>query len=171
MPQVTAHLLKDDGAIPNNDKLPLLVYQAALKLSDDDPAAICEAVFAANRWGGSWRNGIYPYHHYHSTAHEALGICRGEARVQFGGEKGVILSVSRGDVVVTPAGVAHKNLGASPDLLVVGAYPPGQRWDLCYGKTSERPQALQNIVGVALPPTDPVYGAHGPLIDHWLKGS
>jgi uncharacterized protein YjlB len=168
-PQVTAHLLKDDGVIPNNDKLPLLVYQAALKLPDDDPGAICEAIFAANRWGGFWRNGIYPYHHYHSTAHEVLGICRGKARVQFGGEKGVILSVNRGDVVVIPAGVAHKNLAASPDLLVVGAYPPGQRWDLCYGKAGERPQALQNIVGVALPPTDPVYGTQGPLIDHWLE--
>lgn len=118
--QVAYHALKDDGTIPNNEKLPLLVYQAALKLPEDDPAAICETLFAANGWRGSWRNGIYSFHHYHSSAHEVLGICRGNARVQFGGEPGVILSVRRGDVVVIPAGVGHKNLGASQDLWVVG---------------------------------------------------
>ncbi len=65
--QVARHLLKDDGLIPNNDTLPLLVYPAALDLTGlagNDPAAICEAVLAANRWGGSWRNGIHPFHHY-----------------------------------------------------------------------------------------------------------
>ena len=167
--QVVSYMLKDDGAIPNHEAFPLLVYQGALKLPEDDPAAVCEAVFAANRWGSSWRDGIYPFHHHHSTAHEVLGICGGSARVQFGGEKGVVLTVGRGDVAVIPAGVGHKNLGASRDLLVVGAYPPGQRPDLCYGKSSERPQVLQNIARVVFPPSDPIYGAYGSLIEYWVK--
>lgn len=160
------HLFADDGAIPNNPRLPFLVYPGVLELGDD-PAAACEAVFAANRWDRSWRNGIYPFPHYHSTAHEALGICRGEARVRFGGAKGVVLTVKPGDVVVIPAGVGHQNLGASGDLLAVGAYPPGPDWDLCYGRPEERPRVLANIRAVPLPPADPLFGADGPLTLHW----
>jgi uncharacterized protein YjlB len=165
----SAHLFADDGAIPNNPTLPFLVYPGALNLLGDDPATTCEAVFAANDWGGCWRNGIYPFPHYHSTAHEVLGICRGEARVRFGGDVGIELIVRAGDVVVLSAGIGHQNLGASPDLLVVGAYPRGQRWDLCRCRPEERPQALENIRRVPLPAADPVYGADGPLVEHWLR--
>jgi uncharacterized protein YjlB len=166
----SAHLFTDDGSIPNNPALPFLVYAGALDLSRADPAAICEAVFAANDWGGSWRNGIYPFAHYHSTAHEVLGICRGGARVRFGGGTGIELTVRTGDVVVIPAGVGHQNLGAGPDLLVVGAYPPGQRFDLCRGRPEERSRALESIARVPLPATDPLYGTHGPLLEHWSRG-
>ena len=72
-----------------------------------------------------------------------------------------------GDVVVIPAGVGHKNLDASRDLLVVGAYPPGQDWDLCRGATDERPWALGNIAKVPLPTTDPIYGEQGLLLAYW----
>ena len=164
--EVEAHVFGDDGAIPNNPALPLLIYRRALDLPGDDPAAACEAIFRANGWGGSWRNGIYPFPHYHSTAHEVLGICRGEAKVRLGGQVGVVRTVGAGDVVVIPAGVGHQNLGAT-DLLVVGAYPAGQRWDLCYGKPDERPRVLRNIERVPLPENDPVYGAEGPLHGHW----
>ena len=103
-----------------------------------------------------------------NMAHEVLAICRGKAKVQLGGENGIILSVSPGDVIIIPAGVAHKNLGASRDFLVVGAYPPGQSWDMNYGEAGERPDADQNISRVPRPKTDPVFGRRGPLIDHWL---
>jgi uncharacterized protein YjlB len=76
--------------------------------------------------------------------------------MQFGGEKGVILSIRPGDVAVVPAGVGHKNLGASPNLCVVGAYPSGGDWDMCYGKKSERARAIWNIPRVSLPSSDPV---------------
>ena len=168
-PQVAAHSLKDDGVHPNNDKLPLLAFQGALALPEGDPAAVFEALFGANQWGGSWRNGVYGYHHYHSTAHEVLGVYGGTAQIQFGGERGVVLKVSLGDVVVIPAGVAHKNLGASRDFRVVGAYPRGQRWDMCYGESGERPRADQNIARVPVPEADPVYGTDGPLIEYWPK--
>lgn len=165
-----AHLFADDDAIPNNPALPLLVYPGALDFAGADPAATCERLFAANGWGGAWRNGIYSFPHYHSTAHEVLGICRGEARVRFGGAAGIELTVRAGDVVVIPAGVGHQNLGSSPDLLVVGAYPRGQEdYDLCRGRPEERPRALENISQVPLPTADPVYGAEGPVVEHWLR--
>lgn len=167
-PDATAHLLADDGAIPNNPTLPLLVYQGALTLPDHDPAATIEALFAANGWGSSWRNGIYSYHHYHSTAHEVLACYAGSVTVKMGGESGITLSLQKGDVMVIPAGVGHKNLESSPDFGVVGAYPPGQRWDLLTGQPDERPGADQNIARVPLPPTDPLYGTTGPLVDEWL---
>jgi uncharacterized protein YjlB len=166
--ECAAYRFADDGVIPNNPILPFLVYPEALDLPGDDPAAACEVVFERNGWSGSWRDGIYPFAHYHSTAHEVLGVCRGEARVRFGGNAGVIVTVRAGDVVVIPAGVGHHNLGASGDFLVVGAYPRGQSWDLRRGLAEERPQVLDNIARVPLPAADPVYGADGPLVKHWL---
>lgn len=163
------HLFEDDGTIPNNPRLPFLVYPGALDPASGDLAALCEAVFAANRWDRSWRDGIYPFPHFHSTAHEALGICRGEARVRFGGAKGVVMTVRAGDVVVIPAGVGHQNLGASGDFLVVGAYPQGPDWDLCTGDEDERPRVFDSIAAVPLPPADPLFGPDGPLRRHWRQ--
>lgn len=163
-----SYLFQDDGAIPNNSLLPLLVYPSVLVLPADDPAALCETVLTTNGWRDTWRNGIFSYHHYHSNAHEVLALARGRAEVRFGGEAGETLTVKAGDVVVIPAGVGHKNLGASADLLVVGAYPPGQRPDLRRGHQDERPQVLQNIAQVPLPLTDPIYGANGPLVMQWV---
>ena len=165
-PRVLTFPLKEDGLIPNS-RLPLLVYEGALKLPAHDAEEIVEELVAANGWGGSWVNGIYSFHHYHSTAHEVLGCFGGSATVQFGGPSGIRQKLHCGDVVIIPAGVAHKNLGASGDFGVVGAYPPGQRWDMCYGKPDERPRADENIGRVPLPETDPVYGADGPLLGHW----
>lgn len=163
---VTTYDLKDDGTIPNSP-LPLLVYPGAIDLSNGDPAVTIEQVFAANTWDRSWRNGIYPFHHYHSTAHEVLGIAKGSTKVHMGGPDGVTFSIQAGDVMVIPAGVGHKNLGASADLLVIGAYPPGPSWDLCRESSSEHAQALKNIPHVPKPSADPVYGSDGPLITLW----
>jgi len=124
-------------------------------------------VFRTHGWRGQWRDGIFSYHHYHSTAHEVLGIAKGEARVQLGGPEGSSFEVESGDVLVLPAGVAHKNGSASHDFLVVGAYPDGQDWDLLRGRPSERPKADRNIEEVALPTRDPVFGEEGPLVEHW----
>jgi uncharacterized protein YjlB len=166
-PEVHAHFFEDDGRIPNNPGLPLLVYPRALLVSADDLPSECEALFRKNGWGGSWRNGVFSYHHYHSTAHEVLGIVGGGARIAFGGESGVTVEVEAGDVVVIPAGVGHCNLGSSGDFLVIGAYPQGQSWDLCTGEPGERPRVLENIREVPLPVTDPLYGEEGPLTEHW----
>jgi uncharacterized protein YjlB len=161
------HPLPDTGTIPNNAKCPLLIYRGALALPEHEPACAIEKLLASNQWGGTWRNGIYPFHHYHSTAHEALAYYCGSARVQLGGEPGVIEEVRAGDVILIPAGTGHKNLGATGDFRVVGGYPRGQDWDMCYGKPDERPKANRNIAGVALPKADPIYGATGPLLKYW----
>jgi len=158
--------LKDDGTFPNS-KLPLLLYKGAVSILAHDPARVFEELFEDNGWRDSWRNGIYSYHHYHSTAHEVLGIYRGYAKVQLGGEHGVIHEVAAGDVIVIPAGVAHKNLSSSDDFGVVGAYAEGQDWDMNYGTPAERPLADKKIARVELPKSDPVFGKSGPLIEKW----
>jgi uncharacterized protein YjlB len=112
-------------------------------------------------------DGIYPFHHFHSTAHEVLGIVAGSASVVLGGPKGLRFEIGRGDVVVLPAGTGHCNAGSSGDLLVVGAYPHGMRWDLRRGDAAERDEVVANIAAVPLPDTDPVHGADGPLTGIW----
>jgi len=164
---IIQHVLQDDGVFPNNPALSLLLYPQAVELTGPDPAAVFERLFAAHRWGHGWRNGVFSYHHYHSSAHEVLGVYRGDAEVQFGGEEGVIAEVTVGDVVIIPAGVAHKKLHSSRDFAVVGAYPIGQRPDTCYGEPGERPKANQRIAGLALPEADPVWGQDGGLLMHW----
>lgn len=165
-PRVIAHKIKDAGTIPNS-RLPLLIYQGALDLPKDDPAAAIEALLHKHQWGNDWRNGIFTYHHYHSTAHEVLFVFSGSCKVQAGGESGLIETINAGDVIIIPAGVGHKNLGQSSDFKVVGAYPPDQNVDMNYGKTGERPRVDDNIAQLALPTTDPVFGNAGPLLDHW----
>src|SRR3954454_9657935 len=145
IPQVLPYQLKDDGAIPNNAELPLLIYEGAFKLPARDQASVIEKVFAANGWTGTWRNGIYRFHHYHSQTHEVLGVFSGSATVQFGGQHGITQSLRAGDVVIIPAGVAHKNLGASANFGVVGAYPGGREADMNHGKADERAAADYNI--------------------------
>lgn len=162
MIQPEAHLFQDDGRFPNS-KLPLLLYRDALPA---DPAAM-ERSFAANDWSNGWRDGVYPYHHFHSTAHEVLGIAAGTATVTFGGPSGQSLAVYPGDVVVIPAGVAHCCLGSSPDFLVVGAYPGGADWDVRRGEVSEHAAACRAIAAVAIPDHDPVTGAGGALPRVW----
>lgn len=167
---VSAHLLADDGTIPNNPRLPLLVYRRAIDPDTSDPAAAFEELFTRHGWPAAWRNGIYPFPHFHSIAHEALGIARGRAKVRFGGETGITAEVEAGDAVLIPAGVGHQNLGSSPDLLVVGAYPKGQKMDLCRGRPDERPAVLERIATVPLPTLDPVQGPNGAVAREWRQG-
>ena len=163
-----AYMLADDGIIPNNPALPLLVYRRAIDLSGTpDPEDVVEAIFARSGWGDMWRNGIYPFTHYHSMIHEVLGIARGGARVRFGGKLGQDLDIAAGDVAVLPAGTGHQRLSASPDLMVIGAYPGVGTYDLCRGTPAEYPRARASIAKVPLPATDPVYGPDGPLIRLW----
>src|SRR5258708_30699555 len=121
--RVDQYLFRDDGKIPNNRDLPLLIYRGVLDHDGNDPAARCESLFARNHWRDAWRNGIYNYDHFHATTPEVLGIVRAHVQVRFGGEAGLIVEIEAGDVVVIPAGVGHKNMGASGDLLGVGADP------------------------------------------------
>jgi uncharacterized protein YjlB len=75
--EVPAYRLAPDGAIPNHPRWPLLVYPR--------------------------RNGIFPFHHYHSSGHEVPGIYSGEVTARFGGDAGVTLVAGPGDMLVLPA--------------------------------------------------------------------
>ena len=159
---------KRNKYFPNNS-LPVIIYREALELlkQKNKSATIVEKIFAKNGWSNSWKNGIYDFHHYHSNTHEVLGIYEGSANVQFGGPHGIAEDVSRGDVIIIPAGVAHKCNSASDDFKCIGAYPDGKDYDIKKGTPSDRPKADENIRNVELPETDPVYGSNGPLILNW----
>jgi uncharacterized protein YjlB len=159
-------VFKDDGSIPNNT-LPLLLYREAFAPDTKDLASVMEQRFAENDWTGSWRAGVYPFLHYHSTSHEVLGVFGGSATLRLGGAQGTTVEVRLGDVIVIPVGVGHQNLGSSADFSVVGAYPGGRQWDLLRGLRGERPQADRNIAAVPLPDNDPVHGSNGPLKRIW----
>ena len=163
-----ALMFRDDGTIPNNPHLPFLVYRGAINLEgQESPERVIESAFGANGWGDMWRNGIFPYVHYHSMIHEALGIARGRAKVRFGGEAGKVLDLTPGDVAVLPAGTGHQCLWATAELCVIGAYPQRGSYDLCRGSKAEHAKALKTVPEVPLPDSDPVHGKAGPLTMLW----
>jgi uncharacterized protein YjlB len=163
-----ALMFADDGSIPNNPSLPFLVYRGGIDLSGSpNPEDVIESTFARHGWGDMWRNGIFPYVHYHSMIHEALGIARGRAKVRFGCTAGQVLDIAAGDVVVLPAGTGHQCLWAAPELCVIGAYPKSGKYNLCRGSKAEHAKALKTIPKVPRPATDPVHGEDGPLTRLW----
>lgn len=188
---VEHHLLAPAGGSPNNPSLPLILYRAALEVGDKDPESAIEKTFGANRWGDGFRGDTFPFHHYHSVAHEVVGIARGRARIQFGGPSGPVFDVEAGDAVLIPAGVAHRRLDDTPGFSSVGAYPPGQQPDLCVLSEADQraAQARPDVGGLdieavgedalqaarervrqtALPETDPIMGVAGPVAEIWLK--
>lgn len=165
-PGVEAYDLPLGGLVPNNP-LPLVVMREAVALDPDNRPATLEDRFRANGWTGAWRNGIFPYDHFHSTAHEVLGIASGTACVRFGGEEGREVEFAEGDVVVIPAGVGHKLITEGAKLLVVGAYAGGRSWDIVRPSQANLEGALARIAAVPMPETDPVAGAGGPLLQVW----
>ena len=172
MPLVSADVepltfvFKDDGLVPNNP-MPFLVYKGAIAINHAHPERTVEQLFGGNGWGDVWRNGIFDYLHYHATVHEALGVARGHARVQFGGDNGKALEISAGDVAILPAGTGHQCLEASSDFSVVGAYPPGPKMQITRPSPENHRKALQTIPQVPTPKTDPVMGEDGPLVRLW----
>src|SRR4051794_18138898 len=81
--------LSRNAWVPNNEHLPVLLYRGAIRATTPEGF---EKIFQANGWPAQWRNGVYDFHHYHSTAHEVLGFVRGHAHIVLGGEKGRELS-------------------------------------------------------------------------------
>jgi uncharacterized protein YjlB len=162
--QVETLRLPAGSTMPNNPDLPVLVYRNVGPLA----AGAFEALFSRSGWEGLWRNGIYDFDHYHTEGHEALAVAAGWAEVQLGGPEGRPVRLEAGDVVVLPAGTGHRRIEASPDFLVVGAYPPGQAGDICRDPPDDATR--QKIADLPLPATDPVEGGgEGALRRHWLR--
>jgi len=157
----------DDGIVPNHPRWPLVIHRNAVHFSDPyDPATIIDTLFSGNGWGRSWRDTVYDFVHYHSQTHEAMGVARGEATIEFGGIKGRRLKVRAGDVAVLPAGTGHRLIDASRNFLVVGAYPPEGAYDECTD-TRDLAEARKRIARVKKPPCDPVQGKKGGIATLW----
>ncbi|KHL97097.1 hypothetical protein QW71_04010 [Paenibacillus sp. IHB B 3415] len=154
---------KADKLLPNNPELPAVLYRHALQ---DHPES-AEQIFNDNGWRNSWVNGVFSYHHYHSNAHEVLGVMSGSASLQLGGDTGRKVEVSAGDVLVLPAGTAHKRLASSHDFRIAGAYPGGAAYNTRRATPDDFAAALPEIGQVPLPDSDPVYGKDGLLLRVW----
>lgn len=166
-PTVSTLSFGPDRAAPNHPTLPVLVLGGAVPAGTS--AQEVQATVRRNGWGGAWLYGMFPYHHYHSNAHEALICVGGEADLQLGGESGERVTVRRGDALVLPAGTGHKCLSASGDFLVCGCYPPGQENPDLKRENDPRDGVDARIAAVPLPQTDPLFGPVGPLLDAWVR--
>jgi uncharacterized protein YjlB len=144
--------------IPNHPRFPVLIYHGVDGVADGPDVA--RELFAAHGWGGSWVDGVFDFHHFHSTSHEALAVVAGAATLELGGPQGEAFDVAAGDVLVLPAGTGHRRRGARDGFTVVGAYPSGQEdYDLLRGDDpDEVAAARERIAALPAPDSDPVGG-------------
>jgi uncharacterized protein YjlB len=163
--KIETFLLETEGNMPNNDRFPLLYYRGAFE-TPVSPSEV-ESHLRDNRWYNSWRNGVFPYHHFHATVHEILVCYGGTARVQFGGAGGPEVDVRESDAVLIPAGVGHKRISAESGFVVIGAYLDGASWDLQRPESSDLAEAKRTISQVGKPPVDPISGDEDGLLSHW----
>lgn len=145
-----------------NSRLPVLVFRNLLPPSKNSKADLFRRVFRKNEWVGIWTDTIYDYTHFHSNAHEVLGIAEGKVTLRLGGDSGRLVRLKAGDMLVLPAGVGHRRVSDDKGLKVVGAYPRGQaHFDMKRGG--------RRVPKVALPSTDPFLGENGPLVRIWTR--
>lgn len=163
---IIRNIIPENGNFPNNARLPLLLYHQVFPATES--VDTMKEILESNSWSNFWVDSILEEHHYHSTAHEVLVALEGSARVEFGGPNGITLMFEKGDVVVIPAGVAHKKVDEGNGFRCLGAYSEGNDYDMNYGKPGERPISDENIRKVRLPKTDPLYGTNGPVTKNWL---
>lgn len=156
-------LLGNNGKMPNNPRLPVLLFRRLFQ-AERELTEKLEALVRQHGWTPEWRNGVYPFHHYHSTAHEVLAFSKGEARILLGGEPpiGREVTVRAGDVALLPCGTGHCRVSASSDFLVSGAYALGQSWDLL--RDAPDAAAVARMKSLPFPKLDPTGGILG---QHW----
>jgi uncharacterized protein YjlB len=164
--RLSTHLIPSHHLIPNTSShwYPLYIYHSAF--SPSTPADTLESHLPQHGIIPQWRYTMYTTTHYHSTTHEVLCVFRGRAKLLFGGESNpgkVEAEVGAGDAIVVPAGVGHRLLeDTEGEFEMVGSYPEGCSWDMCYGKEGEEEKA-KSVVGVKWLEKDPLYGEDGPV--------
>lgn len=165
---VETFYIEENQPFPNNS-LPVLYYPKGVAdlLAKPDSAQNVLASFEQNGYSNGWVNGIFSYHHFHAATHEVLACIAGEATVQLGGPDAEKYSFTKGDVLLLPAGVAHKRIAASRDFQIVGAYPEGLEPDMQKGEAENYEAIKQAIASVARPTKDPVEGEDGAVIKYW----
>lgn len=158
----------DDGIFPNN-MLPVALYKRAMNIPMSDFLVYLyfKVIFNEHGWINNRRSGIFNFHHYHSNVHKVIGVCNGSASLLFGGNNGERIGLEKGDVIVIPAGVAHKNLGKENCIDCISAFYEGCAYDLNYGRPGERPTADVNIASLPIPDTDPLYGKAAGIVTLW----
>ncbi|RMZ71835.1 cupin domain-containing [Pyrenophora seminiperda CCB06] len=165
--RLSAHYIPSHAHLPNTTphNHPLLIYHSCFSPSTT-PSAL-ESHLPTNFLIPQWRYTMYKTTHYHSTTHEVLCVFSGRARLLFGGEANpgkVEEEVRAGDAIVVPAGVGHRLLeDLDGGFEMVGAYPKGCNWDMCYGKEGEEKKA-RAVGSVEWLTKDPLYGDDGPVL-------
>lgn len=170
-PEIITYAVRKNRYFPNST-LPVLIYKAVCKPGKQKrkAAKALQTIFYKNNWKNAWSNGIYSFHHYHSNTHECMAVASGKASVIIGGPGGRRFLLQSGDVIIIPAGVAHRCTKASEDFLCVGAYPSGKEYDTNTGTKEEYAAAVPMIKKLATPAKDPVLGKEGFLKTFWLTG-
>jgi len=165
---VKAFSIEENPPFPNHP-LPVLYYPNALNelLEKSDSAEAVLAFFSDNGYSNGWVNGIYDYHHFHSNTHEVLGCIAGRSTVQLGGPDKDEYPFSKGDVILLPAGVAHKLTDSTDDFKIVGAYPNGMEPDMQRGEASNYDTVQKRAYDTLVPATDPVNKFKGPVQKYW----
>ncbi len=128
---------------------------------------------------------MYSTTHFHSTTHEVLCISSGRAKLckifqelktvnafiltnpqGFGSEHNpsrLETEIKKGDVIVVPAGVGHRLLeDLDGGFEMVGSYPKGKSWNMCYGNAGEK-EKIRGIESLVWFERDPLYGDEGPV--------
>ncbi|MEO5684893.1 MAG: hypothetical protein ABIQ88_19780 [Chitinophagaceae bacterium] len=161
------YILPDSGQFPNSH-LPVLYYPDVLPLPSLFAAAGIKSLFTRNGWTNNWKGGIYTYSHYHSNTHEAMGIISGSTIIRLGGDTGICLEINKGDLLIIPAGVAHKNEGRQDDIVCIAGYPEGKYFDINTGQPGERPDNDITIEAVPIPSNGPL-GLETEIFSVWSR--
>ncbi|KAF2027071.1 hypothetical protein EK21DRAFT_72775 [Setomelanomma holmii] len=167
--RLTTRLIPAHSHLPNTTphSHPLYIYHSAFP-SPTSPSAL-ESHLPTNGVSPQWRYTMYSTTHYHSTTHEVLCVFSGRAKLLFGGESNpgkLEVQVGAGDAIVIPAGVGHRLVeDMDGDFQMVGSYPTGCSWDMCYGREGAdgKAKAVKDVLWFT---KDPLYGADGPVL--WI---
>ncbi|WP_075183093.1 hypothetical protein [Pantoea sp. 1.19] len=165
-PQVL-RLSEPDNGVPNN-RLPLIVYPQAVPAESVDFRRGFTETFQQHGWPAGEYGTIHGWTHFRLNCHEALGVACGWCEVLFGGDNGRVIALHAGDAVLIPAGVGRKQLHASEDCLVVGAFSGTLRVHTGEGDPRQLAAAQSRVARVHLSKTDPLTGVQGAMQDFWM---